>query len=136
MTKIITNTGRWKPGQSGNPKGRRPKGRALSEMLRMKGDEIVSIGGEAISAQEALAKAVWQFVITGEVWLLGKKLEAQNVGEWASVVKWLYTHVEPPTLRENEAEPELVVRVVRADKGAQAQHEENPHALSAPQKED
>src|SRR5687768_4650318 len=116
MTKIITNAGQWKQGQSGNPNGRKPKGRALTEMLRLKGDEFISIGSEPITGQEALAKAVWQFVTTGEVWLRGKKLEAQNVGEWASVVKWLYLHVEPPHLREAEDEAELIVRVIREDR--------------------
>lgn len=116
MTKIITNPGQWKTGQSGNPKGRKPKGRALTEILRLKGEDPILIGGETITAQEALAKAVWQFVNTGEVWLMGKKLEAQNVGEWASVMKWLYMHVEPTSLRESETEPEIIVRVTREDK--------------------
>ena len=119
MTKIITNPGQWKPGQSGNPSGRKPKGRALTELLRLKGEEVISIGSEPVTAQEALAKAVWQFVTTGEVWLMGKKLAAQNVGEWASVVKWLYMHVEPPNLRETENEPEIIVQVIREDKTPQ-----------------
>ncbi|MEO8613416.1 MAG: DUF5681 domain-containing protein [Chloroflexota bacterium] len=116
MTKIITNAGQWKPGESGNPNGRKPKGRALTEMLRLKGDDVVFIGNEPVTAQEALAKAVWQFVTTGEVWLRGKKLEAQTIGEWASVVKWLYLHVEPASRREAEDEAEIIVRVTREDR--------------------
>lgn len=115
MTKIITNPGRWQPGQSGNPKGRKPKGRALTEILQIKGELVVGIGGEQRTAQDALAEAVWQFVLTGEVWLMGKKLEAQSIGEWASVVKWLYSHVEPANMAEPEQEPELIVRVTRED---------------------
>lgn len=116
MTEIITNSGRWKSGQSGNPKGRRPKGRALTEMLRLKGEGVIHIGGEEKTAQEALAEAVWQFVTQGEVWLSGKRLEAKNVTEWANVVKWLYSHIEPVNKIEAEPETELVVRVVREDK--------------------
>jgi hypothetical protein len=139
MDKLDTNKGQWKPGQSGNPKGRKPQKRTLTEMLRLKGEAVIIVGGEPISAQEALAKAVWQFVTTGEVWLMGKKLEAQNVNEWASVVKWLYTHIEPARLQEAEGEPELVVQVVRVDKmedltqrreAAKAQSEDNPHPLT------
>lgn len=129
MTKIVTNGGRWKPGQSGNPKGRKPKGRALTEILKLKGEGLVSVGGEEISAQDALAEAVWQFVTRGEVWLSGKKLSAQNVTEWANVVKWLYTHIEPVSMSEPEMETELVVRVVREDKSTITE-KENPHPLA------
>jgi hypothetical protein len=115
MTEIVKRRGRWKPGQSGNPKGRPAKGRALTEMLRLKGDDLVTIGGEQLTGQEALAKAVWEFVLTGEVWLAGKRLEARGVMDWAYVVKWLYNHVEPVALIDTDVEPEVVVRVVREE---------------------
>lgn len=117
MTKhITTHEGNWKPGQSGNPHGRPPKHRALTEMLRLQGEEIVIIGSETMSAKEALAKAMWQFVLTGEVSLAGKRLKAETVNEWASAVKWLYGHIEPPTGGDPDEAPEMVVRVVRVDK--------------------
>lgn len=116
MAEGITKRGQWQPGQSGNPRGRKRKGRALAELLRLKGEAVVNVGGEAITAQEALATAVWQFVTTGEVWLMGKKLEAQSAAEWANVVKWLYTYAEPPTTRPDEDDSEIIVRVTRADK--------------------
>lgn len=115
MTNIITKPGQWKRGQSGNPKGRTPNSRTLTEILRAKGDEPVTVGGEVTSRQDILAKAVWQFVTTGEVMLSGKLLAAESVSEWASVVKWLYTHIEPTTSRNTE-EAEIIVRVTREDK--------------------
>ncbi|HLU08067.1 MAG TPA: DUF5681 domain-containing protein [Oceanobacillus sp.] len=117
MSKMTTNSGRWQPGQSGNPKGRRKQGGELAEMLRVKGEEIFTIGGEEITAKEAVAKAIWQFAMTGEVWLAGKHMVAQNVYEWASVVKWLYAHLDTMRKPEAESEPELIVRVVREDLG-------------------
>src|SRR5262245_57954551 len=75
MAKTITS---WQIGKSGNPEGRPAKHRALTEMLRMGSEEQVTVGGDVMSGKEALAKAVWQFVITGEVWLQGKKLEADT----------------------------------------------------------
>jgi hypothetical protein len=57
---------------------------------------------------------VWQFVITGEVWLQGKKLEAVTVNDWLSAVKWLYTYVEP--MGKGEEMPSMVVEVVRVQK--------------------
>ena len=114
MAKTITS---WQGGKSGNLRGRPFKHRALTEMLRVKGEEHVSIGGEVMTGREALAQAVWEFVIRGEVWLQGKKLEADNISEWLNAVKWLYTHVEPPKINgEPEQEQEMVVRVVRVEK--------------------
>ena len=116
MSNIITNPGQWKTGQSGNPKGRKPNSRTLTDVLRLKGDEPVTIGGEVTSRQDMLAKAVWQLVTTGEVWLNGRTLAAESVSEWASVVKWLYAHIEPTTARQMEEEAEIIVRVTREDK--------------------
>jgi hypothetical protein len=86
-------------------------------MLRLKGEDAVSVGGEVMTGREALAEAVWQFVLTGEVSLYGKKLEADSINEWLSAVKWLYTFIEPPKVGgEPEQEQEMVVRVVTVEK--------------------
>jgi hypothetical protein len=90
----------------------------MKEFLNLSGERVMTIGGEPIMAKEVLAKAVWQFVTTGEVMLSGRRLEAQTVTEWANVVKWLYSHAEPASQRAVEEEPEMIVRVVREDKPA------------------
>jgi hypothetical protein len=113
MAKTITS---WQTGKSGNPGGRPAKHRALTEMLRIKSDDQVSVGGEVMSGKEALAKAVWQFVTTGEVWLQGKKLEADTSSEWLNAVKWLYTYMEPPKAGEADVEQEMTVRIERVQK--------------------
>ncbi len=115
MTDDITKNWLWKPGQSGNPKGRPPKKSALTEVLKMKGEAIVARGNEEITAKDALAQAVWGLILTGEVWLSGRRLEVESVTEWASVVKWLYGHMD--TKRdETEDGTVMEVRVVRVDK--------------------
>jgi hypothetical protein len=115
MTDKTINSGRWKPGQSGNPKGKAPGSRAISEILRLKGEEMVVVGGQALSAQEALAEAIWRFVLKGDVRLGSKHLQAESVGDWVQAVKWLYTYVDPPKGKASEDEPEVVVRVVRVN---------------------
>jgi hypothetical protein len=115
MTQTITNVGRWQAGKSGNPKGRPPVKRALREILRLKGEETVVVGGQALTAQEALAEAVWRFALTGEVMLAGKHLKADSVNDWAQVVKWLYTYVAPPQNGATMDEPEMIVRVIRGN---------------------
>jgi hypothetical protein len=116
MSKSITNNGHWKSGQSGNPKGRPRKDRVLTELLRARGETPLMVGSENVTAQEALARAVWQFAVTGEVWLAGKRLKATSVGEWANVVKWLYSHVEPTSrVVEPNEDNEFVIRVVREE---------------------
>ncbi len=117
MTENITNLRPqiWKAGQSGNPKGRPPRNRALTEILRLQGKEAIEVNGTMISAQEIVAKALWHLAAHGEVWLSGRRLSAESVSEWVNVVKWLYTYIEPPKNGEGVAETEMVVRVVRED---------------------
>jgi hypothetical protein len=129
---IAQNLSRWKPGQSGNPKGRPPKQRALTELLRMEGEKPILVGGEEVIGQEALAKAVWQLALTGEVWLAGKRLAAGSVTEWTNVVKWLYMQVEPPTAVEPQEEPEIMVRVVRVESPLPDQKEPDPQPHRLP----
>lgn len=117
MTEQITKNQphRWKAGESGNPKGRPKVDRALTELLRLQGQEPIEVNGEIMTAQQIVAKAVWHLAVRGEVWLAGRRLTAESVTEWIAVVKWLYTHIEPPKLHESDSEPEMIVRVVRED---------------------
>ncbi len=133
MTEKSINRGRWKAGQSGNPKGKAPGSRAISEMLRLKGEETVVVGGQALSAQEALAEAIWRFVLKGDVMLGKQHLKAESVGDWVQAVKWLYTYVDPPRGKMSEDEPEVVVRVVRvAGKPEEFNHRDTEGAGEPP----
>lgn len=52
--------GRWKPGQSGNPKGRPPR-KPVSEALQAIFDELDKKG------HQEYAKAVWKKAATGDI---------------------------------------------------------------------
>ena len=65
--------------------------------------------------QEALAQAIWEFVLNGEVTLNGHTLKAENSREWAAMVKLLYTYLGAPSATDDDGG--VTVRVVRDDDG-------------------
>ncbi len=59
----IENLKPWKPGQSGNPKGR-PKQKSIETVMReILGEEYVGPDGEKTTKLEVLAKIMWSKVI-------------------------------------------------------------------------
>lgn len=114
--------GVWRPGNSGNPKGRPPKNRVLTRILEEVTDETINIGGEELTAKEAIGRLVTQFMLRGEVMLGGKLMEA-TVSEWLAMIRWFYTHVDgaAPKTGDMGETPEVVVRVVRVDE------DDSPH---------
>ena len=76
----------FKPGQSGNPRGR-PK-KKLSQVLAAVADKAET------HYSERLADALFEFATTGKVTLGATTLEAENVREWFDAVKWIYEHID------------------------------------------
>jgi PBSX family phage terminase large subunit len=60
----------WKPGQSGNPKGRAKNEKTLTELLRMEGDKLVEVIDattgvkRTLTKKERLAEVVWEQAMT------------------------------------------------------------------------
>lgn len=101
-------------GQSGNPRGRPPKSRTLSNILAQKAEDLMpDNSGEYIAQQQLIADLIWQFITTGEVHLPAGTLRAENVTDWLNAVRWLYTHVDglAPNLPENDNITILIERV-------------------------
>ncbi len=60
--------GRWRPGYSGNPRGRPPKGQALSEHLRnVLAEEVETVGGCRVTRARLLAKALVERATAGDM---------------------------------------------------------------------
>lgn len=94
----------WKAGKSGNPRGRPPKVRSLTEYLKAGGDRMVYDDyGRLLSAKEATARLLWEFATRGEISLSGRIMEAESTTEWLNVVKWIYQHVDGGAETEGRA---------------------------------
>ena len=64
----------FKPGESGNPKGRPKKGNAWAELIRIKGDEMITLkDGSQMTKREAIIAVAYVDAIKGDsaarIWL-------------------------------------------------------------------
>ena len=92
----------WKPGQSGNPNGRPPKSRALTDLLEAAGSKTVEdLSGKKQAGKRVLARLVWEMVLTGQAEMPnGKMLTVDDVKEWKELVKFIYSHIDGPPRAE------------------------------------
>lgn len=109
----------FKPGQSGNPKGRPPKSRALTQILEKAGSKTVEVNGKRISGKRLLAQMMWQAVTLGEVELPGGEKLTLGVNDWLVAAKWIYAHIDGPPKGEIDVtslgEQINLIQVVGAD---------------------
>lgn len=87
----------FQPGESGNPKGRPPKSRALTEILNRAGSRTIEVNGQKMSGRRFVARALWELATTGQTVLPGreKPIEA-GPQAWLDVVKFLYAQIDGP----------------------------------------
>jgi hypothetical protein len=90
----------FQPGQSGNPRGRPKKDRALTDILERAGSKTVDIDGTNVSGRRLLARMVWQGLMTGEVEFPDGKTMRLAPQDWKDFVKWLYGHIDGPPKAE------------------------------------
>ena len=92
------HSGMFKPGQSGNPKGRPPKERALTDLLSKQGAKtILDVDGKKRSQNRVLARLLWELATTGIVTLPnGQEVVAEDFGDMMKVWMFIYRHIDGP----------------------------------------
>lgn len=99
------------PGQSGNPKGRPPKQRALTQLLERAGKKKVESGGASVQAVRVFAEKVWQGLTTGSLdfGLAPDGTPRQinlNGKEWVALAKLVMDQIDgPPEPIKADPEP-------------------------------
>lgn len=90
----------WKPGQSGNLKGRPPKERALAHLLQQAGEKLTEDGRPN---KAVMAEQIWEALTKGYVEFLdgsGTRRLNLNTNDWLAMVKFVCGHVEGPPRQE------------------------------------
>ena len=86
----------WKPGQSGNPVGRRPKERPLTKILETAGSKTVDDQDKRVSRKQVLARLVWEVATTGKALMPDGTTLQVDPKDWFDVTKFIYQHIDGP----------------------------------------
>jgi hypothetical protein len=106
----------FKKGQSGNPKGRPEGKRAFTRILVDRGNLNAVIGGEVLTAKDALAARIWEFVTTGRVTFGDEVLKAETTAEWFTAARWIYFQIDGPAKFDDDSGRNVIVNVVKKRK--------------------
>ena len=90
----------WKQGVSGNPNGRPPKNRALTEILTRAGSKTLEVAGKRISGKRLMACLAWQIATTGKATFPNGTVLEASPRDVMDIWKWLYTHIDGPPRAE------------------------------------
>jgi hypothetical protein len=87
----------FSPGQSGNPHGRPPKSRALTDLLAKAGGRtLVGRDGVRLRRDEVLAELVWEAATLGTINMGDGKPRVLGPKEWIDIVKFIYGQIDGP----------------------------------------
>ena len=87
-------------GQSGNPNGRPPKNRALTDLLEAAGNQTIERDGKKIARKRIVASLAWELLTTGETVLPNGQALKLAPQDWIGLYKWIYQHIDGPPKAE------------------------------------
>lgn len=80
------------PGHSGNPRGRPPKTRALSDLLAVQGELPIDTDSP-MTHQAQLARNLWQMLTHGQIELSGFPVRL-SAKDWVETAKFVVEHID------------------------------------------
>lgn len=93
----------WAAGQSGNPKGRPKKGRALTELLEKMAGKRRDVPGETKrkANKELFAERIWEGLATGRVTFEEGRALDLDASEYIALAKLVLAQIDGPPPMED-----------------------------------
>jgi len=107
----------WQPGQSGNPKGRPPKARVLTDILQRYGGQTWEVDGKRMAGRRVVGRMLWELAVCGQATdPAGNNLSADEMGRF-DIWKFLFAQIDGPPRQDwsVDLDSEITVHVVHDD---------------------
>jgi hypothetical protein len=91
----------WAKGQSGNPKGRPPKKRALTDLLERTGKQKIELtDGRKIPANKLLASQMWSALRDGFIVFSDGRMMYLDAQQYLALARMIFNQVDGPPRAE------------------------------------